>query len=345
MDKKKNYCGVENFMNFEDFIGQNNIVYTLKNKLAKDKIGHAVLFSGPKGQGKKTLASLFSKAILCLDKKPGEADFCGKCLSCNKIDKFIHPDLYYIGPQGKSIKIEQIRELKKELNFRPTEGRKKILIFDVVELMSIEAANSMLNILEEPPEYVLSVLLTTNPSLLLPTILSRCEIYKFSPVPPVEMYEFFSKKNDYTESEINRAIAFSGGYLYKARSYLEGDAYKTEESYLVDLFHNLTGDGSIKHLFEAAEELAAKEDEELEVFFEIFTLYLRDLFVSLITDKENFIAGFENIRPFTGYFTPEKIELIMSKIEKTRRYLSSNVNRSLAFEGMLLEIKEVMANE
>ncbi|UMZ75241.1 ATP-binding protein [Natranaerofaba carboxydovora] len=265
-------------MQFEDFVGQKDIISVLKKKLAEDRIGHAILFCGPNGQGKRTLALLFAKAILCLEQEGSKKDgFCGECISCKKVDKFIHPDLLFIAPQGKSIKIEQVRELKKELLFKPGEGDKKIFIMEDVHAMSNEAANSMLNILEEPPEYVVSVLLTSNLSMLLPTILSRCEIYKFSPVPPKDMYEYFKGNINYNvnhiENDINKAVALSGGRLAKAKMFLENDLYKNQEREIIEAFETFLDKKNRLALFEWAEKLAEKTDEELDMFFEIFTLF------------------------------------------------------------------------
>lgn len=336
-------------MKFAEFIGQKTLVDAIKKKLSQNKIGHAYLFSGPAGQGKSTLAVLFAKGILCLNRdESGKEVFCDRCLSCSKVDKRIHPDLSFIEPRGKSIKIDQIRELKKELSFKPTESYKKVYVFNEVHTMSLEAANSMLNILEEPPAHVVSILLTTDSNYLLPTILSRCETYNFSAIPPEEMYEYFSNNinfsGKFTEEKLKKAVYLSQGNLKKAKEYLESGFYLELENKVKELLGIILGGRESIALLNWAEYLAGMEEEELEALFELLTLYIREIFVYKVSEKDELLIGFDLWELLSKDISTDSLERIINSLQKTRRYLNYNVNRVLALEGMLLEIKEEIIN-
>ncbi|MBN2395296.1 MAG: DNA polymerase III subunit delta', partial [Candidatus Atribacteria bacterium] len=146
-----------------------------------DRIGHAYLFTGEEGIGKKLIAIAFSKAMNCTHLSKDQ-DPCNHCLSCQKIESGLSPDFQIISPINDSIKIDQIREIKKNIFLKPLENRKKIIIIDHADLMTIEASNSLLKILEEPPEFAVFILISAFPKALLPTILSRCYQMMFKPL-------------------------------------------------------------------------------------------------------------------------------------------------------------------
>jgi DNA polymerase-3 subunit gamma/tau len=151
---------------FEDVKGQDHIITTLKNQIKADRIGHAYLFCGTRGTGKTTVAKIFAKAVNC--EHPVDGSPCGECTMCKNI------------AAGTSMNvIENIREIREEVSYRPTEGRYKVYIIDEVHMLSIGAFNALLKTLEEPPEYVIFILATTEAHKIPITILSRCQRYDF----------------------------------------------------------------------------------------------------------------------------------------------------------------------
>ena len=164
-------------MSFKSVIGQQEAVEILQDEIKQDRISHAYLFSAKKGSGKSKLAFEFAKASFC---EESELDSCGSCLNCRKMDHQNHPDFKTISVlEGKSaISIDQIRELKKEIAYKPYDGDHKIYIIEAAEKLTKEAANSLLKTLEEPPSFATIILLVEDSGKLLPTIVSRCQEIK-----------------------------------------------------------------------------------------------------------------------------------------------------------------------
>lgn len=161
---------------FEDVKGQDAIVKTLKNQIRADRIGHAYLFCGTRGTGKTTVAKIFAKAVNCEHTKDGSP--CGECAVCKAIAAGVSMNVIEIDAASNN-GVDNIREIREEVAYRPTEGRYKVYIIDEVHMLSIGAFNALLKTLEEPPEYVIFILATTEAHKIPVTILSRCQRYDF----------------------------------------------------------------------------------------------------------------------------------------------------------------------
>ncbi len=164
--------------NFNDLIGQDHVVQTIKNALKNDRVAHAYLFAGPRGTGKTSTAKVFAKALNC--SKTG-ADFepCGECSSCQRIDNGSSLDVIEIDAASNR-GIDEIRELREKVKFYPGEGKYKVYIIDEVHMLTKGAFNALLKTLEEPPDSVVFILATTEPHKVITTIMSRCQRFDFS---------------------------------------------------------------------------------------------------------------------------------------------------------------------
>lgn len=161
---------------FEDVIGQTHVTRTLKNAIASNRVAHAILFSGPRGTGKTTVARVLAKAMNC-EKGPAPAP-CNLCRSCREIRSGSATDVYEIdGASNNSV--DQIRELRENVRYTPIHSRYKIYIIDEVHMLSIAAFNALLKTLEEPPGHILFIFATTEPHKIPVTILSRCQRHEF----------------------------------------------------------------------------------------------------------------------------------------------------------------------
>ena len=161
---------------FEDVKGQDAIVRTLKNQINADRIGHAYLFCGTRGTGKTTVAKIFAKAVNC--EHPVDGSPCGECAMCKSIAAGTSMNVIEIDAASNN-GVDNIREIREEVTYRPTEGKYKVYIIDEVHMLSIGAFNALLKTLEEPPEYVIFILATTEVHKIPITILSRCQRYDF----------------------------------------------------------------------------------------------------------------------------------------------------------------------
>jgi len=161
---------------FADVKGQDHIVTTLKNQIQADRIGHAYLFCGTRGTGKTTIAKIFAKAVNC--EHPIDGSPCNECASCKAANAAASMNIIEIDAASNN-GVDNIRDIKEEVQYSPTEGRFKVYIIDEVHMLSIGAFNALLKTLEEPPSYVIFILATTEVHKIPITILSRCQRYDF----------------------------------------------------------------------------------------------------------------------------------------------------------------------
>ena len=161
---------------FGDVKGQDHIITTLQNQIKANRIGHAYLFCGTRGTGKTTVAKIFAKAVNC--EHPADGSPCGECEMCRSIAAGTSMNVIEIDAASNN-GVDNIREIREEVAYRPTEGRYKVYIIDEVHMLSIGAFNALLKTLEEPPEYVIFILATTEVHKIPITILSRCQHYDF----------------------------------------------------------------------------------------------------------------------------------------------------------------------
>ncbi|HET6372888.1 MAG TPA: DNA polymerase III subunit delta', partial [Candidatus Polarisedimenticolia bacterium] len=200
-----------------DIVGHIHVVASLSKRCAEDRLPHALLFSGPQGVGKRTVALALASAINCLN-RPVSAragapswDACGACVSCRKVDKGLHPDVVYVTLEKTVIPIESIRKLREQAAFRPFEGRRRVFIVDPADRMSSEAQNALLKTLEEPPAGSCIILITSRGMHLLPTTRSRCQRIDFSTLPIAALAKRLSDSHEMSAEAALKAARLSGG--------------------------------------------------------------------------------------------------------------------------------------
>ena len=167
--------------NFTDVKGQDAIVTTIRNQIENKRIGHAYLFCGTRGTGKTTIAKIFAKAVNC--EHPRNGSPCGECASCQAIASGNSMNVIEIDAASNN-GVDNIREIREEVTYAPTEGNYRVYIIDEVHMLSDAAFNALLKIMEEPPEHLMFILATTEVHKILPTILSRCQRFSFRRIPP-----------------------------------------------------------------------------------------------------------------------------------------------------------------
>ena len=166
---------------WEEVVGQQHIVQTLRNAIASDRVAHAYLFAGPRGTGKTTAARLLAKAVNCLDPDLSRRP-CNECAHCRAVNEGRFLDLIEIDAASNT-SVEDVRDLRDKINFSPNQGKYKVYIIDEVHMLSTAAFNALLKTLEEPPPHAIFILATTEMHKILPTVLSRCQRHEFRRVP------------------------------------------------------------------------------------------------------------------------------------------------------------------
>ena len=194
--------------NFEDVKGQEHIVTTLKNQIKADRIGHAYLFCGTRGTGKTTIAKILAKAVNC--EHPVDGSPCNECETCKAISAGTSMNVIEIDAASNN-GVDNIREIREEVAYRPAEGRYKVYIIDEVHMLSTGAFNALLKTLEEPPSYVIFILATTEAHKIPITILSRCQRYDFKRITvdtiAARLNELMEKEGTDVEEKAIRYIA------------------------------------------------------------------------------------------------------------------------------------------
>ncbi len=331
---------------FSDMVGQEAIVRTLRNQVTSGRIAHAYLFCGSRGTGKTSAARILTRAINC--EHPRNGDPCGECASCKTIESGASFDVYEMDAASNS-RVEEIRELLEKVDYPPQFGRYKVYIIDEVHMLSNAAFNALLKTLEEPPEYMVFILATTEPQKLPATILSRCQRYDFGRYSEAQIVGHLEKV--VTQSGMNAepealsmiARAAEGG-MRDALSILDmcmggGDVIKEEH------VRAALGTADRAFLFSFADALAHRDGgealrliEELmrggrdaQVFLKDLSAHLRLLMAARLCGPEEALPGAsaENTRRYadqTAAFTPERLLRVLEgcmRAEADTRWASS----------------------
>lgn len=307
-----------------EWVGQDGKMEQLMRSVQAGRIVHALLFSGPRGTGKRTAARWFSQTMLCR----GEDRPCGVCPACKRFLAGTHPDVKVIQPEKNAIKVDVIRELLDYLSMRPYEGGKHIVIIEQADKMNDSAQNALLKTLENPVGDVMFFLLTDAPGGLLSTILSRCQNVRFSPLSVDECAYVLQKKG----VEQQRAFLLAGlaqGSVGHAMEMDGDEAFFELRSRVLNSLEALNGDASVAY---AASMLAEEKGSE-RIVLEIMELWARDLMA-----VQNGAEPFER----SDFERLSRCRLNGAKLLKAvmlaGRQLSANVSWINVLESMYFEL-------
>jgi DNA polymerase-3 subunit gamma/tau len=246
---------------FDQVVGQEHVVRTLRNALVSGRVHHAYLFAGPRGTGKTTTARLLAKAVNCLT--PEGARPCNKCQICVAINEGRLLDLIEIDAASNT-GVDDVRELRERVGFRPNEARYKVYVIDEVHMLSNAAFNALLKTLEEPPEHAIFVLATTEPHKILPTVLSRCQRFDFRRIPVGEMVDRLAWLAEQEQIEVaQEALELiarqATGSMRDAESLLDQLASYNDGGITVDEMRAALGIGASETVMEITEALAERD--------------------------------------------------------------------------------------
>jgi len=320
-------------------IGQDKVLSLLDYSLKNNAIAHAYLIVGPRHVGKGTLASNLAQALNC----DGPELPCGQCRSCRRILEGKHADITPIGLDSKTeIGIDDIRGLQRIANLPPYEGKYKVFIIDDAEYLSTEAANSLLKILEEPPQSVVWLLLVAEEEHLLPTIISRCQRLELKPVPSEQVQEALVKSYGIETNRAKLLAQLCRGRLGWALSALANDDILEQRSQRIDRLGSLLT-ASLDQRFTYAQELASQFSQNRRAGAEIIEIWLdwwRDLMLIKGGCKEAIInVDYEvALEEQTRGLSLGEIEGFLSNLCLLQDEISKNVNPRLVFEWLMLNL-------
>lgn len=328
-------------MTFSSIVGHRNQIEILKKAISNDRVSHAYLFLGPEGIGKKRTALAFAKALNCRSFK---SDSCSNCLNCKKIEAKNHPDVEIIEYGSKFIKIDAIRKMQKRLQYKPLEGRYKILIIDRAELINVSAANALLKTLEEPPDKSIIILISSNVNSLLPTLISRCQKLTFSFLQKKEVGHVLKKQNLEDGIGIDFLLSFAQGSIGRALSFDTEWMNIERKKFLEDTFSVVQGD--MEKAFQMTEEICTNEN--LMNYLETLKIWLRDLLVyKYCHDDARIInADLKDSIKRAGYsLSHARILSMFQVVNECSRNILRNANKRLALEVMFMKLENPEATE
>ncbi len=342
---------------FESILDQKRPIRILTTFLQKGTIPHALLFTGIEGVGKEKAAVEFAKACNCAgngaeyipyQEKPREPDRrnttirpianvpCGDCRSCRKIQADNHPDIIRVKPTGPFIKIDQIRTLCQTLTMRPYEAKTRVVVISDARSMNPAASNALLKVLEEPPVRTNLILVTDQPSDLLPTIVSRCQHIRFKPISQniieTELVGLYGI--DPTDAQIIAAMA--GGSMSRAL-HMYSTNWVNHRNWLINELDALSS-GPVNRILALGEQLAKNKDT-LPAALEVMNSWLRDQVMSKVHPER--IINIDLAEKLERSSQKLGMEALFDKIETiqaTQNAIKAGTNLRLAMESLVLRL-------
>ncbi len=329
-------------MVFDDIIGQQKVKEQLLDLFHTDKVGHAYLFYGPEGVGRRMTAERFASLVMCMN-ADSSGRVCGTCPCCILQKNGTNPDLVYTAEEaGKSlIGIETVRNLQEDMLTAPLYSKKKVYLLDHSERLTAQAQNALLKTLEEPPPYVLLILLCSNISLLLETIRSRLIRLDFVRNSSDEVLKAFHDRYPGEVVDERFLCSYADGLIGRALSLRQDGGLEELRDTLIGLLQELShgGQPARKRLMEQLE----RNQEQLEFVFYCMMAYYRDVMLS-VRQGRNVPLHFEEKRQMIleagqmiGYYGAARC---LHTVEETWQLLDRNVNFKLAMERMLICLQE-----
>ncbi len=326
-------------MKFNELLGNETVKEHLSGLVQHDRLGHAYIFEGENGLGKKTAAKLLAKALLCTGE--GEKP-CDVCRSCRMVQSGNHPDLISVfHEKPKLIKVSEIREqVINGIEVKPYYNGKKIYIIPDAGLMNANAQNAILKTIEEPPEYVLMILLTENREWLLPTILSRCVTLSFRPLSVEQVKKTLISRYDLSAKDAGTISALSHGNLGKAVMMSRSEEFAGLLEKILKYLREPRKMSS-SEVFAFAKEMA-EEKERLDEVLDIMLFWYRDILMVKTAGKSASLTFVDE----TGYIDTraealkyEEIEKTLSGIRLTRQRLQANASAEAGMDVLLLSMR------
>jgi DNA polymerase-3 subunit delta' len=361
---------------FQSFLGNHETIIRIREMLSRDRFPHTVILSGPEGAGKYTLAQMIAKTLNCLEQPQSEGlpDFCGQCSNCIRIaqaddlearfseavetrdgmreaDKRdariliqTHPEVIVVPPDPPQmlIKVGQVRQVIDSIFYKPVEARRKVVIFTESSFMK-EAANSLLKVLEEPPDYASLILLTTNPGELLPTIRSRSVIFTLGALPVSELeLVLAASRRDLKQQQRELVARLANGAMGRALTF-ELDEYIEARNSALTLLRTAVGGSDHSEMFKITETYRAGAEGRDKTDQLIRTLYalLEDMLM-LKSETPELVRNLDIKGELARLAQPVDFQWIAASSERlaeVERGMRRNLLRSLSLDAFAVSLE------
>ncbi len=326
-------------MNFNDIIGQGKVIGSLKRALTENRVGHAYIFTGPDGIGKKTIARIFAGLLLC--EAPKDGAVCGSCMPCRMYENGSNPDYNAVISDEASIGVDLIRQIQSDVAIKPMYSKHKVYVIEDATKMTDQAQNCLLKTFEEPPPYVVVILLSNNYDALLETIRSRAQRINFNKYTYEQVYQAVMQKYGGEVKQVELAVSYADGNIGVALELAgSGELSQLRDKTLELVTGAARGDIDKILKFEA---FMDENKDSIGLILDILLLYYRDLLVVCETGNEKILINSDkkdmiltNVRMYSN----RRIISNIAVVEEIRRAVKQNANYQLLIDKLLIKLRE-----
>lgn len=321
-------------MGLGDVLGQEMAVKQLQGAVINKRISHAYLFAGPPGVGKFLAAKEMAKVLNCENQQLGDA--CELCPSCQKNNSNSHPQVHYIAPSGSTIKINQIRELQEKIKYKAFDGFYQIVVIEQADAITQQGANSILKTLEEPPPETVFILITNQAIGMMPTILSRCQLIRFTGLASQVLEQILLKR------QVGSSQAKMAGALAKGNAALAIELCENEDlNYWRELAIEVADMLHAKNILQVLNKLDDIVYPKLPVvkLLDLLLLWYRDIIIWQETENRELLLNEDKLYLIKGDDNPiPQILDMIEQITRCKQEIESNTNEKAALESLLVQL-------
>lgn len=340
------------FKAFQDIIGQEKAISFLKTVIQSGKMPHAYLFTGIPGVGKTTTALALAQAVNC--EQPVGYQGCRVCRTCRQIEHGNFPDLATVEPEGQNIKIEQIREINRNLSYKPISGKYRVIIIQQAETLTLEASNSFLKTLEEPPADNILILNVIEPRDLLSTIVSRCQRIGFRPLSAPVISAYLTKEHGIDEEKADLLAKIAEGSLGRAQILVENDFLEKRLEFIEEVVRLQSKGIRAEKLLEMAEDYSSmdqrggsainRQTSYLSQLLGVWKSWYRDLILLKVHGPRDLLINVDFSNKLKEISRNLKLERLIDSllvIDQAHRDYIQFRNRDLIVENMMFDLKDL----
>ncbi|ONI42342.1 hypothetical protein AN639_12740 [Candidatus Epulonipiscium fishelsonii] len=320
----------------KNIIGQTLVKNYFKKVILYNKLAHSYIFEGQVGTGRKLVSKEIAKTLLCFDKKKAP---CGECRSCHQINASSHPDFIVINKDTKVIKVDTIRDkIINEVNTKPYQSSHKFIVVNDAHTLNSQSQNTLLKTLEDPPSYIIIILIVDNIDKLISTIKSRCIHIRFNNLSDNEIFEYMQLKNLKTE-HLNTYIRFCNGSIGTLENILEDETFLEQRKESIN-YLKILQNCDIIGMYSLIDDILKHKDNICDTL-DFWILWYRDLAMmkSIKNPKLYFLDEEMYLKNISNQHTHNKISRDLNMIQKAKIDIEKNLNPLFVMENLFIELK------